>query len=180
MFEMDWALLLHIALVAGVVLLAWVGVLLTAVLLPGTWLIVLAAVGGMLLIDPAPMSWWAVGGLAAIAVLGEIVEMGSSAAGAKRFGASKTGMAGALVGSIAGAIGGTVLIPIPVVGTLIGAIAGAWLVTAMAERGVAGRTWKESTSSATGAAAGRAVAVLAKTALAVIQAIVLTGAMLWS
>jgi uncharacterized protein len=164
---------------ALVILSAWLGVLLTAVLLPGMWLTVLAAVGGMLLLDPAPMSWWVVGGVAVIAVLGEIAEMGSSAAGAKRFGASKSGMAGALIGSVAGAIGGTVLILVPVVGTLIGAIAGAWLVTAMAERGVARRTWKESTASATGAAAGRAVAVLAKTALAVIQAIVLTGAMVW-
>jgi uncharacterized protein YqgC (DUF456 family) len=161
-----------------VILVSWVGVLLTAVLLPGMWLVVLAALGAMLVMDPAPMSWWVVGAVVAVAVLGEIAEFGSSAAGARTFGASKTGMTGALIGSIAGAIGGTVLIPIPVVGTLVGAVAGAGIVTAMAERGVAGRSWKESTASATGAAAGRAVAVLLKTALAVIQAIVLTGAML--
>jgi uncharacterized protein YqgC (DUF456 family) len=160
-----------------VVLSAWVGVVLTIVLLPGMWITVLAAVLANVLMTPAPMSWWVVGGVAVLAALGEIAEMGSSAAGAKQFGASKSGMAGALVGSIAGAIAGTVLIPIPIVGTLVGAIGGAGIVTALTERGVAGRTWKDSATSATGAAAGRAVAVFVKSALAVVQAIVLTVAM---
>ena len=162
-----------------VVLSAWVGVVLTVVLLPGMWVTVLAAVLANALMNPAPMSWWVVGGVAVLAVLGEIAEMGSSAVGARRFGASKSGMGGALIGSIAGAVAGTVLIPLPIVGTLVGAVAGAGIVTALAERGVAGRTWKASATSATGAAAGRAVAVFVKSALAVVQAGVVTVAMVF-
>jgi uncharacterized protein YqgC (DUF456 family) len=157
-----------------VVLAAWVGTLLTMVLLPGMWLTVLAAVLATALMDPQPMSWWVVAAVAALAALGEVAETGSSAVGARKFGASKSGMAGSLVGSIAGAIAGTVLIPVPIAGTLIGAIAGAGIVTGLAERGVAGRTWKESAKSGTGAAAGRAVAVFVKGSLAVVQAGVVT------
>lgn len=155
-------------------LTAWVGALLTMVLLPGMWLTVLAAVLATALMDPQPMSWWVVAVVAVLAALGEIAETGMSAVGAKRFGASKSGMAGSLVGSIAGAIAGTVLIPIPVLGTVIGAVAGAGLVTGLTERGVAGRTWRESAKSGTGAAAGRAAAVFVKGSLAVVQASVVT------
>jgi uncharacterized protein YqgC (DUF456 family) len=153
-----------------VVLSAWVGVVLTVVMLPGMWVTVLAAVLANVLMSPTPRSWWVVGAVAVLAVLGELAEMGSSAAGAKKFGASKSGMAGALIGSIAGAVAGTVLIPVPILGTLIGAIAGAGVVTGLTERGVAGRTWKESATSATGAAAGRAVAVRAGNANATTRA----------
>lgn len=168
---MEWAWIIL------VVLTAWVGTVLTVVMLPGMWVTVLAGVLANVLMTPTPMSWWVVGALAMLAVLGEIAEMGSSAAGARKFGASKSGMAGALIGSIAGAVAGTVLIPVPIVGTLIGAVAGAGIVTGLTERGVAGRTWKESATSATGAAAGRAVAVFVKSALAVVQSTVLTAAM---
>lgn len=158
---------------------AWLGVLLTLVLLPGMWVTLLAVLALQVLDHPAPMSWWTVGVIALLAILGEVAESASSAAGARRFGASRSGVVGALVGSIAGAIGGTFLIPIPILGTLLGAIAGAGLATAAAERGVAGRTWKESTTSAAGAAAGRAAAVFVKTAIALAQAILVTAAVLF-
>lgn len=158
---------------------AWLGVLLTLVLLPGMWIALLAVLSAQALMSPAPMSWWTVGVIAALAVAGEVAESASSAAGAKRFGASKSGMVGALVGSVVGAIAGTVFLAfIPVLGTLLGAVAGAGLATGLAERGVAGRTWKESGTSAAGAAAGRVAAIFIKTCIAAVQAAVITGAML--
>lgn len=157
--------------------MAWLGVLLTLVLLPGMWISLLAVLTAQVLMTPTPMSWWTVGVLALLAVLGEVAESVSSAAGAKKFGASKSGMAGALVGSIAGAIGGTIFIPIPVLGTLLGAVVGAGLAAAVAEKGVAGRTWKESGTSGAGAAAGRVAAIFIKTGIAAVQATVITTAM---
>jgi hypothetical protein len=158
---------------------AWLGVLLTLVLLPGMWLTLLAVLAVQFLDVPAPMSWWTVAAIAVLALLGEIAESASSAAGARRFGASRSGIVGALTGSILGAIAGTIFLPfIPILGTLIGAVAGAGLATVAAERGVAGRSWRESTTSGAGAAAGRAAAVFVKAAIAVAQAIVVTAAIL--
>lgn len=160
----------------SILAMAWGGVLLTLVMLPGTWLTLLAAIGVQFLIDPVPMSWWTVAAVAVLALLGEIAETLSSAAGARRYGASKTGMTGAIVGAIAGAVGGTILIPIPIAGTLIGTIVGAAVLTAAAERGLAGRTWRQSGASATGAALGRLVAIGVKTAIAAAQAVIITVA----
>ncbi len=146
------------------------GVLLTAATLPGTWLIALWSVFATA-VWPEHFSWWVVATCVGLALAGEVVEFSSSAVGAGKFGASKSGMTGAVIGSIAGAIGGTILIPIPVIGTLTGAVLGAGLGTGLAERGVMGRGWRESGSAAVGAAGGRLVAVIVKTALAGVMAL---------
>lgn len=161
---------------SAIIAVAWLGVLLTLVLLPGMWLAVLVAIAGQFVTHEPLMSWWTIGAAAFIAGLGEIVETFASAAGAKRFGASKAGMTAAVVGSFAGALGGTILIPIPVVGTLIGALLGAGLSTVVVERGTTEKTWKQSAAAGGGAAAGKAVSVFAKAALAGVQASVLTVA----
>lgn len=155
---------------------AWLGAILTVVLLPGMWV---AALGVLIaqVTGPEPiMSWWTFAVIVGLAGAGEVAEIASSAAGAKQFGASKSGVTGAVVGSIAGAIAGTFLIPIPLAGTLVGAVLGAGLAAAAAERGVEGRTWRESTASAAGAAIGRVAAVAIKSGLAVVQALVITCA----
>lgn len=155
--------------------LAWVGALLTLVLLPGMWLTLLAAIVAQFLIKPEPMNWWLVLAIGGMALAGEIAESVSSAAGAKKFGASKSGMVGALVGSIAGAIAGTIFLAfLPIIGTLLGAVVGAGAVTVLAERSVAGRTWTESSKSGAGAAVGRVVAIAIKGGLALVQASMLT------
>lgn len=155
---------------------AWIGALLTLVLLPGMWLMALGVLIAQLIAPEPLMSWWWYAAIVGLAGAGEVAEFASSAAGARQFGASKAGMTGAVVGSLAGAILGTVLIPIPIAGTLVGAVLGAGLAAACAERGVAGRSWKESTTSATGAALGRVAAVAIKGGLAVVQALVVTVA----
>src|SRR5688572_14996620 len=147
-----------IYLAASLVTLASiVGIVLTIVTLPGTWLAVLVA-AGCTLWQPELMSWWVVAAAAGLAAIGEIVELFASAAGAKRTGGARSGAIGAVVGGIVGAIAGSFVVPI--IGTIIGAIVGAGVGAALAERGVQKRGWRESAAVGTGAAAGRAVAMV--------------------
>lgn len=113
--------------------------------LPGNWgIVALAGVFALLLPEQETglgMSWWAVGGLVALALLGELLELIARAAGAAKLGASRRSILlsilGAMIGSIVGAVIG---VPVPVVGPIIaalgggslGAFAGAYL----------GETWK--------------------------------------
>ena len=112
------------ALIAGtaVIGVAWVGVLLTLLTLPGTWLgVLMAAIAAWW--RPEMLSWWTVGAVAGIAFLGELVEMFAGAKGASSAGATKKGSFGAVVGSIVGAIlGSPFLFPL---GTIMGAVVGA-------------------------------------------------------
>lgn len=123
----DWVyhvagLLLVVANVA-----AWIATLFT---LPGTWIIVgLAALAAWFLPEADGRSlgvgWWEVAVLAALAVVGEIVELLGGAAGAQQAGASRRSMALALVGASAGSLLGALIgIPIPLVGPLLAALAG--------------------------------------------------------
>jgi len=130
-----WATLLVIANAAALAL--------TLFMLPGNWVMVALTLA---------VAWWQADGemfsvpvLASIVVLalvGEIVEFTSSAAGARRAGASRVAGLFAIVGAVVGAILGTALIPVPVIGTLIGlaagAFAGACAIELVIGRGVAG------------------------------------------
>src|SRR5882672_1546323 len=115
-------------------LLGFVCVLSTILSIPGTWIMI----GLALLIEVCDSAylppehaqtfgWWVIIACVALALLSEIIELAAGAAGAKRGGGSKRGMIGALIGGIAGAIGFTPFIPIPLLGTLIGALLGTFL-----------------------------------------------------
>jgi len=138
--------------------------------LPGNWLIVAATVLYVWLTSEpggGGVRWAAVAVVTALAVFGEIVEVGASAAGVKRVGGSRRGAVLALVGSVVGAITGLFVgVPIPVVGSVVaallfaglGALAGAMLGELSAGRSMA-------TSWQVGRAAfwGRLFGTLAKT-----------------
>lgn len=140
---------------------AVVGLLLTIATLPGTWLILLAAIGCQLW-EPNTFSWWTIGALAAMATIAELLEFFSGAAGAKSTGGGKHGAIGGVVGALVGAIGLTFLIPIPIVGTVIGAVAGAGIGAAIAEKKFGNRSKEEALKIGAGAAAGRLVAIFIK------------------
>jgi uncharacterized protein YqgC (DUF456 family) len=142
------------------------GVLLTIATLPGTWLILLVAIGCQLW-QPQTFSWWTIGALAAMAALAEVLEFFSGAAGAKSTGGGKHGAIGGVIGALVGAIGLTFLIPIPIVGTLIGAVAGAGIGAAVAEQKFGKRSKEEAWKIGAGAAAGRLVAIFIKGGFAV-------------
>jgi len=97
--------------------------------LPGNWGIVSLAVFYAVLLPEQEnglgMSWWAVGGLVALAGLGELLELIAGAAGAAKLGASRRSIVlsifGAMLGSVAGAFIG---VPVPIVGPLLAALGG--------------------------------------------------------
>lgn len=162
---------------AGVIVAigALLGIVLTLVTLPGTWLAVLVAVCCQLW-QPTLFSWWTLGIAIGIAALAEVLEVFASAAGAGRAGGSKAAAVAAVIGSIVGAIAGSV-VPLFPIGTIAGAIIGAGLAAGLAERGKSGKSWRDSARVGTGAAAGRFAATFIKVSLAcVIAAILITAA----
>src|SRR4051795_4785925 len=97
----------------------------------------LAGVGG-------GIGWITVFVLLGLAVLGEVIELAASAAGAAKQGASKRGIALSMVGAVVGSILGLMVgLPIPILGSFImavlgaaaGAFAGAYLGEAWKGRG---------------------------------------------
>lgn len=152
---------------------ALLGVLLTLLTLPGIWMMLLVA----LLCQwwqPGLFEWWTLGVVAGIAVLAEVAEFVSGAAGAAKHGASKTGMVFATIGGIMGAIAGTPVFPL--IGTILGGVVGAGIGAGMAEAAIKKRSTQEVRAIATGAATGRLLATIVKTGFAVPAALVLIGA----
>ena len=113
--------------------------------LPGTFVIAGAAVVTLLATGGAHYGWVAVIVMAALAVLGEVIESFLGPAVAGRYGATKWGMAGAFLGGIAGAVLGTALYP--VVGTVIGSFIGTAFGAPLLE-------WSRGASGGEGARAG--------------------------
>ncbi|MDX2119226.1 MAG: DUF456 domain-containing protein [Planctomycetota bacterium] len=156
----------------GMLIAGCVGVVLSALTLPGAWCVILVALL-MQWWQPGTFSWWTIGVCIGLAALGEVLEMLASAAGASKAGSSKRGALASVVGSVGGALVGTVLIPIPLLGTLIGAVAGAAGGALLVERGVVGKTWQESREVAKGAAVGRLWATVAKLGVTITIALTL-------
>jgi uncharacterized protein YqgC (DUF456 family) len=156
-----WAGLLVIACVA-----AW---LTTFFALPGNWIVVLLA-GLFALFVPAAegrgVSWTVVGVAAGLAVVGEILEFAAGAAGAAKKGASRRGMALALLGTVVGSVvGATMGVPIPLVGPLVGALGGGALGAfggAYLGESSLGRSHPESVAAGQGALVGRLLGTVGK------------------
>lgn len=146
------------------------GVLMTLLTLPGIWIMLLVAMACQLW-QPDLFSPWTLGAVAAIAIAAEIAEFLASAAGAAKHGGSKTGMVGATVGGLIGAVLGTPVFPI--VGTILGGIAGAAVGAAIAEGAIKRRPTEQWKAIAAGAATGRLISTVVKTAFAVPAAITL-------
>ncbi len=152
---------------------AWLTTLLTV---PGNWIVVGLAAGFAWLFPVAAgrgITWTTVFVLIGVALVGEIIEFGASAAGAAKQGASRRSVAlsiiGAAVGSIVGLAVGT---PVPVVGSFVmavlggaaGAFGGAYL----------GETWKgrtddERVAAGKGAFVGRLWGTVGKLAAGAIM-----------
>ncbi len=95
----------------------------TLMALPGNWGIVVLGALFMWLVPDSRLTWIGIGVAAALAVVGEIVELAAGAAGAAKLGAKRRSMFLSMVATIVGSIVGSFL-PIPVVGTIIGALGG--------------------------------------------------------
>jgi hypothetical protein len=176
---MDWTQIGFWTLATLLVLINGTSLVLNLLLLPGNWLMVAGLFFYLLATDFSRGPTWTVLLIsAALAGLGEVLEMLLGSAKAAKQGASRRAVLLSLVLSFAGSIGGTFLIPIPLVGSVIGAIlgaavgafGGAWL----------GGAWKGTETEkrnaiSTAAMSGRLWGMLAKfaigTAIFVIQLI---------
>jgi hypothetical protein len=124
--------------------------------------------------------WRLLGACAALLTVGELLELIAGAEGAKRGGAGRRGMIGALIGGIAGAIAFTPFIPIPIVGTLIGALIGTFAGAVVGETsGAQAKSMRGSVKPAIGATIGRIAGTISKLALAIAVWIVLSVAAFW-
>ncbi len=156
-------------MIALLLLINAAGVVLTALQMPGNWVIVAAV---------AAFAWyrWQAESLSygpttlitilSLALLGELVEFLAGALGSKAVGGSKRGAAISIVTALAGAVLGTFLIPVPIVGTLLGAALGAGLGAAVGDKW-AGRSWPDTLRVFRGAAIGKLSGAAGKLAIAV-------------
>lgn len=103
-------------------------VLANFLLMPGNWVMV-ANLSVFILVTKSETgpTWNSVLIVAAMAGVGELLELLAGSAGASRKGASRRAMLLSLLLSIVGSLVGTFIIPIPVVGSAIGAVGGAAL-----------------------------------------------------
>lgn len=164
------------ATLAGIILSVGclLGVALTVLGLPGTWLMVLAALG-VEAWHPELLSWNAIIAAAVLALAGEIAELLAGAAGAKKAGGSKRAAIGAIVGGVLGGLVGTVAIPIPIVGTILGAALGSGLAAAGLELTLDGKSTAHIRNVGVGAFIGRLIATVLKTMFAMSIAAVLVA-----
>jgi uncharacterized protein YqgC (DUF456 family) len=116
-FQMDFlAWLLAIVLMA----IGLIGTVLPV--MPGTVIILAAAVIHQVMLGTEKsLGWWNIGGLVILTVLSYALEFASGYFGAKRFGATKWGAFGAMLGATIG-----IFFPFPglIIGPIIGAVAG--------------------------------------------------------
>jgi uncharacterized protein YqgC (DUF456 family) len=150
---------------AGCVFLVMLG-------LPGTWILILLAAGLQIgdgywrSGDVHTFSWWTLGAATALALVGELVEFVAGVAGAKKAGASRRGMVGALVGGVAGAIVGAALLA--GIGAIPGGFVGSALGAIVGELSHPHMTLESSLKPAGGAAVGRLAGTLMKLAIALV------------
>jgi hypothetical protein len=139
--------------------------------LPGTWLMLGAALAANALPGPRLVGVATLIGVAVVAVVGEVLEFGIAKRYTERYGGSPRAGWGAIAGGLVGAVVG---VPVPIVGSVIGAFVGAFAGAYLAERSRAtaeGRvTHGPAARAATGALVGRAVAAALKTACGVVIA----------
>ena len=134
--------------------------------LPGTWLMVGAALVYNIAV-PSGVGTVTVVGTAVLALVGELLEFSLAARFTRRYGGSRRAGWGAILGGFAGAFVG---VPVPVVGPVIGAFLGAFVGALVAEMTVRG-DHRAATRAATGALFGRVAAAAMKIALGMVMAV---------
>jgi uncharacterized protein len=149
------------------IVLMLVGLIGTIVpVLPGTLLIIAAAVIHKLLL-PATITWFAVGWIGLFFVVSVITDIVLTLLGARLFGGTKWGMAGAGGGAMVGMF---ISLPALILGSILGAVA--------AEKLAARRSYRDSLRAGAGAAVGFVMSTVARVACAVVMIILFSAAVL--
>lgn len=130
--------------------------------LPANWLVLIFATLWTFFAPQEAMTWQVLAILAALAVLGEVLEMMMSAIWGKKYGGSTGGMVAGMIGALIGAIlGAPILFGI---GALFGALIGAFLGSLAMEL-FKGRASGESLRAAWGTMLGRFGGTILKAAI---------------
>jgi len=157
--------------------------------LPGTWVLLTAALG-IELIDGPVLSRGGPGAVStfgwelllvgtALGALGEVIEFLAGVAGAKIGGGTRRGMWGALAGGIVGAVVFVPVLPIPLLGSFAGALIGTFVGAFAAEvTGPEGRADRLTLRAALAAVVGRLAGTLGKLVAGVVVWILLVRALL--
>ena len=152
---------------------------LTLLMLPGNWMMLATTMLAAWWLRGAGMfSPWTLVAIVALALIGELVEFFSSAVGVSKSGGTRWGGTGSLLGAVVGAIGGTLLIPVPLLGSLVGVCVGA-AGGALAGELATGRSGSQSAKSATAAGAGRLVGTAVKFIIGVVIWSIIAIAAFW-
>ncbi|MHC5082725.1 MAG: DUF456 domain-containing protein [Planctomycetota bacterium] len=148
--------------------------------LPGNWLMI---------ISTCLFAWWKwdegifclplLISITVLALIAELIEFFAGAGGAKKAGASWMGALAAIVGAVIGALGGTFVIPMPILGTMLGACLGAGLCTWGAERVILKNERQMSVRSGIGAGTGVLIGTVSKFLIGCVIWICIAVAAFW-
>jgi len=123
--------MLHWTLFTLMAVCTLAGVCLSALQLPGNWLVLAAAIGYDACNHWQPFgAKWLIA-LGVVALAGEAAEFLSSAVAAKRAGATRRAGLGALAGGLIGML--ALSVPVPVIGTILGGMLGCFIGATVAE-----------------------------------------------
>lgn len=125
-----------IVMVIALVLCCLLALVMTALRLPGTWLMVGGAVGYGWWGNWARVGFWTIAVLVGLALIGELIEILASVLTARKAGGSRQAAWGGLAGGILGMFMLSFLVPIPIVGTIAGALVGCFAGAMIAEYSV--------------------------------------------
>jgi hypothetical protein len=123
--------------------------------LPGTPLVLVAAIGHKLYFGPTGAAWWVLTILAGFTAVSIVVDYAASVYGAKKLGATWRGAVGAIVGGLIG-----LFFSLP--GILLGPFIGAFLFEM-----AGGREWRDASKAGVGATLGLLAGTLGKLACCV-------------
>lgn len=153
----DWLIIIML------VVICLVGLAMTAVRLPGGWLIVITALVHGWCTDWQPITATIAVVLVGLAIGGEVLELLMSAVTARKAGASRRAAWGGLIGGIVGMF--VLSLPMPIIGTFFGAMAGCFCGAMIAELTV-DKTVTDSAKVGVFSAIGLVLGAIAKLAVA--------------
>ena len=162
----------EIITIIGLVLCCCLAVALTALRLPGTWLLIVVTLGYGWLSDWQRVGLVMVAVLGGLALIGEAVELLASVFTAKKAGATRQAAWGGLAGGLAGMLLLSFLVPVPLVGTMVGALLGCFVGAALVELAMR-KNLTQGTKVGFFSALGFALGAAAKVAIALAMSAVL-------
>src|SRR3954468_22070523 len=137
-------------------------------LIPGTPLILAAAIVHKIVMGPKSAGWFVLTMLVGLTLFSVVLDYLASVYGAKQFGATRKGMLGAIVGLVVG-----LFFNLP--GILLGPFIGAGLFEL-----IGGREWKPAMKAGAGATLGIFAGAVGKFICCLLMTVVFTVSVLWN